>query len=225
MATKEQVNEVQVSIPAPEFEIMEFPIHGDILVAHRFSQKAKNELAQKQAGLSPKGSRKVRVAQSPEDVYNAARYIHKEGWDGCPASAIRKAMVRACSLVGFQMTLARMSIFVIQDGWDKVEPQTPLVRIYGEPVLQSDMARVSGGAPYITYRPAYHDWKMRPRLRWDRKQFSVSDVSNLLRIAGEQVGLLEGRPSSPSGGMGWGLFELDGVSSSASNGKRKRIAA
>jgi hypothetical protein len=212
---------VQVRISPPNFQMAEFPIAGDILVIHRFSEKARKELAAKQLGLKLAGSGKVRTVQVAEDVCNAARYISPEGWDGFPASAIRKAMIRACSLVDVKMTLARMSIFTIQDGWDAAEPQIPLVRIIGKHTLQEDLGRVANGNPYVIWRPAYHNWKARVRIRWDAKQFTLTDVTNLMSIVGQQVGLCEGRPSSESGGMGWGLFEID--HSAASNGEVRKV--
>jgi hypothetical protein len=118
-------------------------------------------------------------------------------------------MISACRLVNFKMTLAKMSIFVIADGWDKTEPQIPLIRIIGKPKKQSDMARVETGQPYVTTRAAYHDWSAKVRIRFDADQFSIADISNLLSRVGMQVGIGEGRPDSKnSAGMGWGLFSL-----------------
>ncbi|MFA5348299.1 MAG: hypothetical protein WC294_09180, partial [Methanoregula sp.] len=154
-------------------------------------------------------SRKNREAKDTNDIYNESRYVSKEGWDGFHAAALRNAMISACRLVGFKMTLAKLSVFVIADGWDKTEPQIPLVRIYGEPIKQEDMARVETGQPYVTVRAAYHNWEAKIKIRWDADQFTVNDVTNLLMRVGMQVGLCEGRPDSKnSAGMGWGLFEL-----------------
>jgi hypothetical protein len=108
------------------------------------------------------------------------------------------------------MTLAKLSIFVEADGWDKAEPQIPLIRIYGDPVKQEDMARVETGQPYVTVRAAYHEWKAKIRVRWDSDQFTLADVTNLLMRVGMQVTIGEGRPDSKNScGMGWGLFELE----------------
>ena len=109
------------------------------------------------------------------------------------------------------MTLAKLSVFVVPDGWDKHEPQIPLVRIYGQPMKQEDMGRVETGQPYVIVRAAYHDWSAKVTLRWDADQFTLQDVSNLMLRVGMQVGICEGRPDSPkSAGMGWGLFTLVG---------------
>lgn len=119
-------------------------------------------------------------------------------------------MISACRLVGYKMTLAKLSIFIVADGWDRDEPQIPLVRIYGNPIKQEDMARVETGAPYVTVRAAYHGWSAKPQIRWDQDQFTLADIQNLLARVGLQVGICEGRPDSKnSAGMGWGLFEIE----------------
>lgn len=205
-------NKATVEIKPPNFKTAEFRIKGKApLVIHRFSAKIKAQMtAQMEAGKSS-GSKKNREPKNTDDIYNQARYISKDGWDGFHAAAIRNAMISACRLVGFKMTLAKLSIFVIADGQDAAEPQIPLVRIYGKPTKQEDMARVETGQPYITIRAAYHDWSARVRIQWDADQFSIGDVTNLLSRVGMQVGLCEGRPDSKnSAGMGWGLFDLEG---------------
>jgi hypothetical protein len=201
-----------VSISAPKFKTAVFEITGVApLVIHRFAQKTGIEMLQKMETGKASSSRKNREAKDSDDTYNGARYISKDGWDGFQAGSIRAAMISACRLVGFKMTLAKLSIFVIQDGWDAAQPQIPLIRIYGEPRRQDDMARVETGQPYITIRAAYHDWSAKVKIRWDADQFTTDDVFNLLYRVGMQVGIGEGRPDSKkSAGMGWGLFEVKG---------------
>jgi hypothetical protein len=183
-----------VAIKAPNFQTAEFEIEGTApLVIHRFSAKTKNEMKLKKT----------------DDLFEEARYTHKDGWDGFNASSIRNAMISACRLVGFKMTLAKMSLFVIADGWDKAEPQIPLIRIKGKAIKQEDMARVETGQPYVSVRAAYHNWSAKIKIRWDADQFTLHDISNLLMRVGMQVGIGEGRPDSKnSTGMGWGTFTI-----------------
>jgi hypothetical protein len=55
----------------------------------------------------------------------------------------------------------------------------------------------------------WREWEANLPLRWDADQFSATDVFNLTARAGLQVGIGEGRPSSPNSfGLGWGLFEV-----------------
>ena len=209
MATKKTT--ATVTISAPKIQTATFKINGIApLVIHRFSKKTQEEMLQKMLTGKAASSKKNREPKDLEDSYNEARYISPEGWDGFHAGALRAALISACRLVGFKMTLAKLSIFVIQDGWDSKEPQIPLVKIIGNPQMQQDIARVETGQPYVTIRAAYHNWSANVKIRWDADQFTQDDIFNLLYRVGMQVGLCEGRPDSKkSAGMGWGLFEVE----------------
>jgi len=210
MTTKKSTETVTIS--SPKFKTAVFEIIGVApLVIHRFSAKTKNEMKLKMETGKAASNKKNREAKNTDDTYNESRYISKDGWDGFHAGAIRGALISACRLVGFKMTLAKLSVFVVQDGWDAQEPQIPLIRIYGEPTKQEDMARVQTGQPYVTVRAAYHGWTAKVKIRWDADQFTIDDIYNLLYRVGMQVGIGEGRPDSKkSAGMGWGLFEVKG---------------
>lgn len=199
-----------VQIKPPAFDEATFEIRGTApLVIHRFSAKTKAEMKLKMETGKAASSKKNREARSTDDLYEEARYVSPDGWDGFHAGALRKAMISACRLVNFKMTLAKLSVFVEADGWDAIEPQIPLIRIFGKPQKQEDMARVETGQPYIAVRAAYHKWSAKVRIRWDTDQFTLEDIANLLARVGMQVGLGEGRPDSTnSAGMGWGLFEV-----------------
>ena len=210
--TTTKTSDKTVTIKAPNFGRAVFEIKGVApLVIHRFSSKTKNQMKLKMETGKAASSKKNREAKNTDETYQEARYISAEGWDGFHAAAIRNALISACRLVGFKMTLAKMSLFVEADGWDEEEPQIPLVRIYGKPTKQEDIAKVQTGQPYVTVRAAYHGWSAKIRMRWDADQFTIDDVANLLSRVGLQVGIGEGRPDSKnSAGMGWGLFELKG---------------
>lgn len=229
MASENKTSVHVSTIKPPNFGRATFKITGTApLVIHRFSSKTKQEMKQKMETGKSATSKKNRDAKSTDQLFEEARYRSKDGWDGFHAASIRNAMISACRLVSFKMTLAKMSIFVQADGVDAVEPQIPLVRIYGEPVKQEDMARVETGQPYVTVRAAYHDWSAHITIDWDADQFSIDDVSNLLMRVGKQVGIGEGRPDSKnSAGMGWGTFDIQTERSINGNeaGNRKRVAA
>lgn len=212
MATRSAVVQKSVAISAPNFQRATFPIHGtEVLVIHRMSAKLKQQMIEKMETGKAASSKKTREAVKTDDLFQAARYISADGWDGFHAAAIRKAMVSVCRLVGFKMTLAKMSIFVEADGRDAKEPQTPLIRIIGKPVKQEDFARVETGQPYVTVRAAYFDWKANVRIRWDADQFTLTDVTNLLARVGLQAGIGENRyDSRDTAGIGWGSFEIAG---------------
>jgi hypothetical protein len=205
-----QTKSVQIS--APRFSSALFEIIGtERLVIHRFSAKTKQQMKDKMESGKAAASKKNREPKSTDQTYMEARYISEQGWDGFHAGAIRNAMISACRLVGFKMTLAKLSIFVKADGYDKLEPQIPLIRIYGKPEKQEDIARVETGQPYVTVRAGFRDWSAKVNIRWDEDQFSLTDITHLLSRVGGQVGLCEGRNDSPNScGMGWGSFEIKG---------------
>lgn len=200
----------EVTIKAPNFQNAIFTIKGTApLVIKRFSEK-QPLIDSYVAGGKKKDAKKVHAPKDLDEVFNKSRYISPEGWDGFNASSIRCATIRACSLVDYKMVLAKMSIFVKEDGWDAIEPQIPLVRIYGKAIRQDDAAvNPNTGTRCVTTRAAYRDWRAEVNIRWDGDQFSLQDVTNLIMRAGVQVGIGEGRPfSKNSAGMGWGTFEI-----------------
>lgn len=212
-STSSASSQAVVGIKPPNFGGTELHIVGTApLVIHRFSAKVKQEMKKKMETGKPAGSKKTREARATDDLYEEARYQSTEGWDGFHAGAIRAALISACRLVGFRMTLAKLSLFVEKDGVDQLEPQIPLIRIYGKCIKQEDMARVETGQPYVTVRAAFHSWKAKIRVRFDADQFTLTDVTNLLSRVGMQVGIGEGRPDSKnSAGMGWGTFQIVSV--------------
>lgn len=200
-----------VQITAPNIKQAVFEIIGTApLVIHRFSAKAKNMMLDKMKEGSTAKKGKKREPLDEEATFNASRYISAQGWDGLNAASVRCAMISACRLVGFKMTLAKLSVFVEADGVDKLEPQFQLIRILNAKAkMQQDIARVETGQAYVCIRAAYHDWKAKIRIKFDGDQFTVADISNLLARVGQQVGLGEGRNDSKnSAGMGWGSFQI-----------------
>lgn len=199
-------------ISAPRFAIVSVPIHnapGSPLVVHAFSSKARQTMREAQEMGSVGKKRKPKDPKDFEAVYQGARHISTDGWDGVPASTFRNAMISACRLCGFKMTIGKLSVFIEADGRSATDG-TPLVRVIGEPVPFESPVRNQTGVTDIRVRPRWDEWSALLRIRFDREQFSDEDVINLLVRAGLQNGICEGRPSSQnSAGLGWGLFEID----------------
>ncbi len=218
MATKNDgsavnpVNGRAVTIAPPNFQTAAFRITGTApLVINKFSAKARQAMLDKHmAGSQGKSKTKTREAKDPVALFNAARHLSTKGWDGIPAATFRKAMIGACRLVDFKMTLAKIGFFIEADGIDADEG-TPLVKIIGdEPRMLEMVTRNDTGVPDVRFRPQWMEWGATLRVRFDAGLFTVEDITNLVMRAGMQCGICEGRPSSESGGMGWGLFEING---------------
>jgi len=176
---------------------------------NRFSQKAADQIRGIQEAGSTSRGKKVREPKDFDQCFRDATYRFKDGGYGMPASAFRKAMISACRTVGFAMTLAKLSVFIVEDGRDATDG-TPLVRISGGgPVMDVRPARNDNGKCDMRARPRWDKWSANVRVRFDRDQFTASDVANLMVRVGMQVGIGEGRPDSDSGGIGFGLFDVD----------------
>lgn len=206
-----------------------FTIEGTApLVVHRMDKKTEESFHNKiVTGTTPKGKRTFE-ARDPDEICEAAKYIGETNgkrWEGFNASGIRLAMISACRLVGIKMTLAKLSIFVIEDGRDIYSPLYPLVRIIGKSEKTEIIGRTETGVAMLCIRPMYFPWSANLRIRFDAGQFSLADVSNLLLRAGTQVGICEGRPDSKnSGGMGWGTFQIAGTTTNGEVPKGRGVS-
>jgi hypothetical protein len=207
----------EIRITAPKMEEVAILIRGTSpYCQNRFSQKAMQMMKDKQMAGSVAGKKRQREAKDFQACFEQAKHVSAEGWCGIPAPAFRNAIISACRLVGFKMTIGKLSVFVPADGVDRVD-FTPLVKITkGEPQYAEHAVRNDSGVADIRPRPIWTPgWEAIVRVRYDAEQFSTEDVLNLMRRVGEQVGIGEGRPDSPNScGLGWGLFGVVGIANS-----------
>jgi hypothetical protein len=170
-------------------ETLAFVIEGiSPLKQLRFSQKAQNKMAETQKAGSQARSKRVREARKFDDDYESATYRFADGGYGINAGAFRNGMISTCRLVGFKMTLAKLSIFIEADGNDALD---------------------ANGVADLRVRACWEEWNVILRVRFDKEQFSSQDVYNLLVRTGAQVGIGEGRADSPnSAGTGNGFFRV-----------------
>lgn len=198
-----------LAISAPNFRTLEIEIEGTApLVIHAFSEKARKQIRDKHEAGSKSNKNVKREPRDFHAEYEGAKHTAREGWLGFAAPGLRNGCISACRLVGFKMTIAKLSIFVEPDGFDRVDG-TPLVRIHGKEREVEHVGRLADGNPNLIHRPMWDLWTANLRIRYDGDQFDESDVINLLMRVGLQVGLCEGRhDSKKSAGMGWGTFKL-----------------
>ena len=198
-----------VTIKPANIQTAEFNIKGTApYVQARFSGKAMQAMMTKMAAGSTASKSRAKPARDFGDDYRQAMHISTEGWYGIPAGAFRQAMISACRLVGFKMTLAKLSVFVHADGFDKIDG-IPLIRLEGTPERTDMAVRNATGVADIRVRPMWREWSAKVRVKYDADQFTLQDVTNLMQRVGMQVGIGEGRPDSrESAGLGWGTFEL-----------------
>lgn len=214
---------IRVTIPPPKTGIATFKIENDPTspyVQLRFTQKAINMMKEKMMAGSTAKKGKTREPRDFDDDFRQSMYRTEDGRYGIPADAFRCAMISACRLVNYKMTLAKLSLFVLADGVD-AQTGRPLVYLEADdPEHYEAMVRNQTGVADIRVRSMWRKWRATLRVRYDADQFTLSDVANLLHRVGLQVGIGEGRPDSKdSAGMGFGMFNvLEGGALVQSNG-------
>lgn len=204
-----------VNIPALNIGTVEINVRGIApLVSHRWSEKAKKEMLDKQM----KVAKRAKEAKDPYRDFIDSLYFIEGSPDvpdgelefastcGFPAVAFKKAAVSACRQVsGVPMTQARQMIFV--RGTEKGTNGEDLVKIEGNVSMREDMVRIDGGRTAdIRYRGQFVEWNCILLVDYDADVLSADQVVNLFARAGWGVGIGEDRPEK-SGGQ-WGRFEL-----------------
>jgi hypothetical protein len=207
---KSQAPEEAITIKAPDFRLIEIKIKGTSpLVINRFSAKAMEQMkATQEAGSTARG-KKVREAKDFTALFESAKHVAEEGWEGIHAAAFRNGAISACRTVGVKMTHAKLAFSVYADGFDRVDG-APLVRLTeGKAEEWTAPTRNATGVIDLRCRPMYREWAANLRIRYDAGMFTSADLVNLISRVGLQVGIGEGRPDSKnSAGLGFGLFEI-----------------
>ena len=192
------------------------------LVQNKFSKKARDLMMQNmQASKADKKAKSERPPRDYAEDFKQAQHISVAGWNGIPCPAFRAAMIDACRTVGLVMTRAKMSVFIMADGFD-VDDGTPLVKITSkaEPERTESLVRNDNGGADIRIRPMWREWSADVTIEFDADMITPSGVVNLLDRAGRQVGIGEGRPfSKNSVGQGWGTFTVQ------AEAKKLKVAA
>jgi len=177
---------LKFEIPAPNIKSLLVVIEGTSpLIFHRWSEKAKQMILDKQMKKASKG----REVRNPEKDVEDSYYKNSEGKIAFPALCIKQAMVNAVRNVeGVTMTLLRGSVFVVGDKDGLILVQ------YKEKSGRSDMVRVGMGSADIRFRGQVKDWSMKFIIKFNADVISAEQVLNLLNISGFSCGLGEWRP-------------------------------
>ena len=178
---------------------------GSPLVIHAFTEKAKQEIRDKQQ----KKAKKSREERRPQDECDAAKYIDENGHECAPITAIKKSIISAAAAFEDITKIGlRQSIFV-----DSIEsPGSPLVPIElhsgkaAKGVMREDAVTIGINTRGLTYRPEYREWQLRVSVEYNSRMISEEQLLALVDQAGWGVGICEGRPERTSA-LGWGRFE------------------
>lgn len=156
------------------------------LITHKFSEKARRMIEEKQAGIAKSRKHDVR---NPEEEYELAKYKSTMGWDGFPAGGIKKCAIRGAKMIGMVMKDANASFFIKAD-----DMETNLIKIHEEAKMRTDMVRIGMGVADVRYRPQYTYWKANLTIEYNEGMISLSQLLQIIKAGGWGNGIGEWRP-------------------------------
>jgi len=162
------------------------------LIMHRWDEKAKREMLDKQMKKTVK-----RQPKEPQKQYEDSIYWLNDKHVGFPADAFKQSMVRGADLlggkdVGMPMNKMRMSFFI--HGEYSQKDDRDLVPLTGELSMREDMVRLQGSTADIRYRGQVMNWEATLRISYNSSQVSFDQLVNMIQAAGYGVGVGEWRP-------------------------------
>ena len=214
-----------IKIPPLKRERMTVWLEGtSVLVTHRWTEKAKEEIRSKQQGRAlPKKDPKDPVMEYKQSLYPVEGH---DGIFGFPAVALKKAMVGSCRFAeGIAMTQARgilhvhgtksrlvERVKVLDGGYVDMEQVHDLIPIIsGAPKMREDPVRIGKGLNKVAdlrYRGEFFPWFAQVHLSWMANILTAEQVMNMLALAGYAVGVCENRPEKQ--GDSWGTWRICG---------------
>lgn len=149
--------------------------------------------------------------RDPEQEAESRLYRDEKGRYGIPTAALRKAMIEAGRFSDFKMTRLKGALDVVPETYDADTGMgLALLESPEPPKLFASPVRLADGSPDIRYRKYFAPgWTAKVCVQYDDEILTEEDVRTLLRTAGMNVGIGDGRPLSPnSAGMSYGRFEV-----------------
>jgi hypothetical protein len=190
--------EETITIPALELSQARITLIGDTpLISHRWSEKAKKEMLDKQMKRAKQGKEAKNpwgdyldslywLSERPKNIPEGDFSAIKKAAFGFPAVAFKAAAINACSHVADVTKVAARGVFHINSEYVTIDGDYP------EP--REDMVRVGMGTADIRYRGEFKNWTVTFEIRYNRRVMSLEQIFNLFNTAGFAIGVGEWRP-------------------------------
>lgn len=174
---------VSVELPPLNIQTLEVTLIGDTpLITHRWSEKAKKSMLDKQM----KKAKQAKEAKDPEQDFRESLYALEDGTYGFPAIGFKAAAVTACTSIGGITKVAARQAFHVDGEYVVIKGS--------EPEMREDMVRIAMGTADIRYRGQFFPWWTVLTIKYNANVFSAEQLLNMLNTAGFAVGVGEWRP-------------------------------
>lgn len=193
-----KANTDTIQLPELKIKAAEITLQGTTpLIVHRFAEKARKEMLDKQMGVA----KQKKAFKNPEQDYLDSLYLLPDGTPGFPAVAFKAAAVNAANDAGIQKVLARRA-FHVTGG--------ELLPIRGAHRMREDMVRIAMGTADVRHRAEFPEWEVTVPVTYNASIISLEQLVNLFNIAGFGVGIGEWRPERNGINGTWLVKEVIG---------------
>jgi len=176
-------NTTTVVLPPLQIETVNVTLIGDTpLIVHRWSEKAKKQMLDKQMKKASAG----KEAKDPDRDFRESLYVLEDGSYGFPIIGFKAAAVTACTSIGSMTKVAARQAFHVDGEFAIIEGD--------EPKMREDMVRVGMGTADIRYRGEFKNWFTTIAVKYNANVMSAEQILNLMQTAGFAVGVGEWRP-------------------------------
>ena len=184
MAKKQEAVEImKIDIKEVEIEVKGL----SPLIMHRWSEKAKRQMLDKQMKKTTK-----KDVKDPEQDYKDSLYQFEDGRLGFPADAFKNSMIRGAKQIGLVMVDMKTGFFVHGEYSERDDRE--LIPVKGDLGMREDMVRLNGATSDIRYRGQVANWNAVLRISYNAAAVSADQIVNMLNAAGYGVGVGEWRP-------------------------------
>ena len=176
----------EITIPRMNIKRMVVEIEskpGSSLIMHRFGEKARKQIADKQGGKA-KGPKSKRI---PKRDYEEAKYFDADGDLALPSVMFKGAVLDAAA--GLENSTKRgtsRAIFFVGE----------YVKIRGKEHMREDYARIAHGGTTLVYRPEFDEWEATLEVEYNADILTAEQVVNLINYGGFACGVGDWRPGS-----------------------------
>lgn len=180
-------------------------IPGALLVVHGFTDKAKQEIRDKQQ----KKAKQAKQERRPTEEFEAAKLIDAKGRECVPVTALKKAMISAATAFDDLTKVALRQALFVRPTNDPASMLVPIERYNGTPAvgkMREDAVTIGIATRGLAYRPEYREWQLRVVVEYNPRLVSEEQLLALVDQAGWGIGICEGRPEKSSA-LGWGRFQ------------------
>lgn len=218
MATKSSSTKQPININILGIEEVQFTIKGESpLIVHKWSEKAKKEIRDKQTGVAKKTKHDIRIptndfidsmywlsveprhGTNDDDAWeNFAKAVQDGAHFGFPLVGIKSSIISGAARGGLDVKMTELrGTFFLTSPYRNDNYHEYAEIISDVPVMREDMVMVGGMSKSadLRYRAEFRNWHCDLIMRYNKNgKYSIEQILNCVNYGGFVTGIGEWRP-------------------------------